>query len=150
MFCTPIRRAAGYSATDFNDLFSAAFAQTLAFGLLLVREGIGHPAGPDAWRHMPEEHPLMRTALRVPSLEEVVHDVGIGFIVMCDTVNSFAPEILGARSISLIRWQSPMPPHPLARSVSSRKESRTSGVKRTGSRLSSRSSRLPAIRPIAD
>ncbi|MGH7086828.1 MAG: hypothetical protein ACREFN_17755, partial [Acetobacteraceae bacterium] len=40
--------AAGYSATDFNDLFSAAFAQTLAFGLLLVREGTGTPAGPDA------------------------------------------------------------------------------------------------------
>jgi len=89
--------AAGYSATDFNDLFSAAFAQTLAFGLLLVREGSGHPAGPDAWRHMPEEHPLMRTALRVLSLDEVVRDVGIGFDVMCDTVNSFAPEILGVR-----------------------------------------------------
>jgi uncharacterized protein YjeT (DUF2065 family) len=86
--------AAGYSATDFNTLFSAAFAQTLAFGLLLVREGTGHPAGPDAWRHMPEEHPLMRTALRVLSLDEVVQDVGIGFDVICDTVNSFAPEIL--------------------------------------------------------
>ena len=34
--------AAGYSATDFDALFSAAFAQTLAFGLLLVREGTGH------------------------------------------------------------------------------------------------------------
>jgi uncharacterized protein YjeT (DUF2065 family) len=89
--------AAGYSATDFNELFSAAFAQTLAFGLLLVREGTGHPAGPDAWRHMPEEHPLMRTALRVLSLDEVVRDVGIGFDVMCDTVNSFAPEILAVR-----------------------------------------------------
>ena len=36
----------------------------------------------------------MRTALRVLSLPEVVRDVGIGFGVMCDTVNSFAPEIL--------------------------------------------------------
>ena len=45
--------AAGYSTTDFNALFSAAFAQTLAFGLLLVREGTGYPAGPDSWRHMP-------------------------------------------------------------------------------------------------
>jgi predicted helicase len=43
---------------------------------------------------MPEEHPLMRTALRVLSLPEVVRDVGIGFEVMCDTVNSFAPEVL--------------------------------------------------------
>ena len=36
----------------------------------------------------------MRTALRVLSLDEVVQDTGIGFTVMCDTVNSFAPEIL--------------------------------------------------------
>jgi hypothetical protein len=89
--------AAGYSATDFNTLFSAAFAQTLAFGLLLVREGTGRPAGPGAWDHMPREHPLMRTALRVLSQPEIVRDVGIGFDVMCDTVNTFAPEILAVR-----------------------------------------------------
>jgi uncharacterized protein YjeT (DUF2065 family) len=86
--------AGGYAAKDFDALFSAAFAQTLAFGLLLVREGTGAAVGPDAWQHMPEEHPLMRTALRVLSLDEVVHDVGVGFEVMRDTVNSFAPEIL--------------------------------------------------------
>ena len=63
--------AGGYSAADFDALFSAAFAQTLAFGLLLVREGTGQAVGQDAWRHMPEEHPLMRTALRVLSLDEV-------------------------------------------------------------------------------
>lgn len=89
--------AAGYSAGDFDALFSAAFAQTLAFGLLLVREGAGGPVGPDSWQQMPAEHPLMRTALRVLSLDEVVRDVGIGFDVMRDTVNSFAPEILVAR-----------------------------------------------------
>lgn len=88
--------AGGYAARDFDDLFSGAFAQTLAFGLLLVREATGKPVGADAWQHMPEEHPLMRTALRVLSLDEVVRDVGIGFEVMCDTVNSFAPEILVA------------------------------------------------------
>jgi hypothetical protein len=86
--------AAGYTAIDFDTLFSAAFAQTLAFGLLLVREATGESVGPDAWQHMPEEHPLMRTALRVLSLDEVVQDIGIGFEVMRDTVNSFAAEIL--------------------------------------------------------
>lgn len=86
--------AGGYPAHDFDALFSAAFAQTLAFGLMLVREGTGQAVGPDAWRHMPEEHPLMQTALRVLSLDEVRRDIGIGFDVMCDTVNSFAPEIL--------------------------------------------------------
>ncbi len=89
--------AGGYSAADFDTLFSAAFAQTLAFGLLLVRESTGHPVGDDAWRHMPGTHPLMRTALRVLSLPEVVGDVGIGFEVMRDTVNSFGPEILTAK-----------------------------------------------------
>jgi len=57
--------AGGYPPQDFDDLFSAAFAQTLAFGLLLVREGGGAAVGPDAYRHMPAEHPLMRTTLRV-------------------------------------------------------------------------------------
>ncbi|MGH6924966.1 MAG: type ISP restriction/modification enzyme, partial [Propylenella sp.] len=89
--------AGGYAAKDFDALFSAAFAQTLAFGLLLVREATGEVVGPDSWEHMPEEHPLMRTALRVLSLTEVVQDIGIGFEVMCDTVNSLAPEILVAR-----------------------------------------------------
>jgi len=88
--------AGGYAARDFDQLFSAAFAQTLAFGLLLVREATGQPVTRTAWEQMPPEHPLMRTALRVLSLDEVVNDVGIGFTVMCDTVNSFAPEILVA------------------------------------------------------
>jgi hypothetical protein len=86
--------AAGYSADDFDVLFSAAFAQTLAFGLLLVREATGQAVDGTAWNHMPAEHPMMRTALRVLSQPEIVRDVGIGFDVMCDTVNSFAPEIL--------------------------------------------------------
>lgn len=90
--------AGGYTAKDFNDLFSNAFAQTLAFGLLLVREATTKPVGEDAWTHMPEEHPLMRTALRVLSLDEVARDVGVGFDVMRDTVNSFAPYILAAKA----------------------------------------------------
>jgi hypothetical protein len=86
--------AGGYPPRAFDVLFSAAFAQTLAFGLLLVREATRETVGPEAWRHMPEEHPLMRTALRVLSQEEVLQDIGIGFDVMCDTVNSFSPQIL--------------------------------------------------------
>jgi Type ISP C-terminal specificity domain/N-6 DNA Methylase len=86
--------AAGYAEKDFDKLFSAAFAQTLAFGLLLVREATGKDIGADSWKQMPEEHPLMRTALRVLSQEEIVEDIGIGFEVIRDTVNSFSPEIL--------------------------------------------------------
>jgi hypothetical protein len=86
--------AGGYSASDFDTLFSGAFAQTLAFGMLLVREASGEPVQVDAWQKMPEEHPLMRSALRVLTLPEVVRDIGVGFDVMRDTVNSFSPEIL--------------------------------------------------------
>ena len=86
--------AGGYSSADFDALFSSAFAQTLAFGLLLVREATDAPVDDNAWEHMPDEHPLMRAALRVLSENEVTREIGIGFAVMCDTVNSFAPEIL--------------------------------------------------------
>lgn len=90
--------AGGYSAADFDDLFSSAFAQTLAFGLLLVREATGgKPVDKDAHEQMPDEHPLMKTALRVLSLKEVAADVGIGFQVMLQTVNGFHPDILAIR-----------------------------------------------------
>jgi hypothetical protein len=90
--------AGGYSSDDFDDLFASAFAQTLAFGLLLVREPSDAPVDAEAWRRMPDEHPLMKAALRVLSEDEVTSQIGIGFTVMCDTVNSFAPEILAVRS----------------------------------------------------
>ncbi len=87
-------QAAGYNAARFEPLFAAAFAQTLAFGLLLVREATDRAVDRDAWRHMPPEHSLMRTTLRVLSMEEIVSDVGVGFDVILDTVNSFEPSIL--------------------------------------------------------
>ena len=87
-------QAAGYDAKRFDPLFAAAFAQTLAFGLLLVREATDRAVGREAWQNMPPEHALMRTTLRVLSMEEIVHDVGVGFDVILDTVNSFEPAIL--------------------------------------------------------
>ncbi|MBB1499618.1 type ISP restriction/modification enzyme [Paracoccus sp. MC1862] len=89
--------AGGYPTRDFDTLFSSAFAQTLAFGLLLVREGSGQPVDEMAYQHMPAEHPLMQTALRVLTQPEILDMVGIGFTVLRDTVNSFAPVILAAR-----------------------------------------------------
>jgi Type ISP C-terminal specificity domain/N-6 DNA Methylase len=86
--------AGGYGNISFDVLFAGAFAQTLAFGLLLVRESTGVQVNAASWREMPEEHPLMRTALRVLSEDEIVRDIGIGFTVICDTVNSFDPRIL--------------------------------------------------------
>ena len=88
------QEAGGYPAQDFDILFSSAFAQTLAFGLLLVREGSGRPVDETAYQHMPAEHALMRTALRVLTQTEILDVVGVGFTVLQDTVNSFTPEIL--------------------------------------------------------
>lgn len=97
--------AGGYAARDFDSLFASAFAQTLAFGLLLVRENLAaneteadkQLVDADAWKHMPDEHPLLKAALRVLSEDEVTSQIGIGFEVMRDCVNSFAPEILALR-----------------------------------------------------
>jgi len=86
--------AGGYSGASFDELFSGAFAQTLAFGLLLVREATGAPVDARAWERMPAEHPLMRTALRVLSQPEIVDEIGLGFEVMIDTVNSFDAALL--------------------------------------------------------
>jgi hypothetical protein len=88
--------AGGYRG-EFDTLFSAAFAQTLAFGLLLVREATGNPVGPDSWQVMPSEHPLMKSALRVLSEPEIVEQIALGFDVLADTVNSFDPAILAQR-----------------------------------------------------
>ena len=97
--------AGGYSAKDFDELFASAFAQTLAFGLLLVREHLANTeteedkrkVGPDAAHHMPDEHPLMKGTLEAISDKRVIDSVGIGFDVMRDTVNSFDPKILAPR-----------------------------------------------------
>ena len=86
--------AGGYPPQDFDILFASAFAQTLAFGLLLVREGTGRPVNASAYSQMPAEHPLMRTALRVLTQTEILDVVGIGFTVLLDTVNSFDLAIL--------------------------------------------------------
>ena len=90
--------AGGYPARDFDTLFSSAFAQTMAFGLLLVREGSGKSVDKDAHTQMPAEHPLMRTTLRVLTQAEILDVVGIGFEVLLDTVNSFDPTILAAKA----------------------------------------------------
>lgn len=87
-------QAAGYSAEKFDPLFAAAFAQTLAFGLLLAREASDRSIDQNAWQVIPEHHALMRTTLRVLSQEEILNEIGIGFDVILDCVNSFDPAII--------------------------------------------------------
>jgi hypothetical protein len=89
--------AGGFSNKSFEVLFSAAFAQTLAFGLLLVREHVGAAIDKNAWEKMPDEHPLMASALRVLSQQEVVDLLGVGFDIMLDTVNSLNEDLLAVK-----------------------------------------------------
>jgi len=86
--------SAGYSADHFDQDFAGAFAQTLAFGLLLAREAHNGPVDHHAWEHIPDDTLLLSSILRVLSEREIVREIGVGFEVMIDTVNSFDPVIL--------------------------------------------------------
>jgi hypothetical protein len=86
--------AGGYSADRFDPLFAAAFAQTLAFGLLLAREATNGPIDQNAWQVIPEHHALMRATLRVLSQVEILEEIGIGFDIIIDCVNSFDAAII--------------------------------------------------------
>ena len=92
--------AGGYASADFDKLFSAAFAQVLAFGLLLVREATGQGVDAHAADHMPVEHPLMKTTLQVLSQPAIAAEIGAGFDLMLDTVNRGLsnPKILAVKN----------------------------------------------------
>jgi N-6 DNA Methylase len=92
-------KAAGYPDRDFNELFAGAFAQTLAFGLLLIREATAKPVDEKAYGAMPVVHPLLRSTLRVLMQEEIVSDMGAGLDVMLGTVNATNPALLVKPSI---------------------------------------------------
>ena len=80
---------------DFNALFAIAFAQTLAYGLLLAREEARKDIGFDAHNHINETaHPLLRATLRALMLEEVRAELGPALAVLLDTVNAEDPKLL--------------------------------------------------------
>ena len=90
--------AGGYDTTNEDDLFANAFAQTLSFGLLLAREASAQEVGQDAYRLLSEgTYPLLRATLQALTLDQVTDALGVGFDVIRDTVNSFAPEMLISR-----------------------------------------------------
>jgi GNAT superfamily N-acetyltransferase len=90
--------AGGYDTTNEDDLFANAFAQTLSFGLLLAREASAQEVGQDAYRLLSEgTYPLLRATLQALTLDQVTDSLGVGFDVIRDTVNSFAPEMLVSR-----------------------------------------------------
>jgi hypothetical protein len=90
--------AGGYDERDENALFANAFAQTLAFGLLLAREAAGGEVGQDAYRKLPEgSYPLLRATLRALTQDEIVEVLGAGFDVILDTVNAVDPAVLAKR-----------------------------------------------------
>ncbi len=86
--------AAGYPAGDFDTLFAGAFAQTLAFGLLLVREATGLPVDSLAHAQMPNAHPLLKTTLEAVLHHTITVDLGAGLDLMLGTVNATRPALL--------------------------------------------------------
>lgn len=100
--------AGGYETGDAIALFANAFAQTLAFGLLLAREAGAHKAAEgrtpvpdvdrDAYRLLPDgTHPLLRATLRALTQDEILDLLGAAFEVIRDTVNAASPEHLAVR-----------------------------------------------------
>ena len=90
--------AGGYETEDQDDLFANAFAQTLSFGLLLAREAGPGTVDRNAFDLLPQgTYPLLRATLQALTLPQVLDVLGVGFDVICDTVNSFAPELLARR-----------------------------------------------------
>jgi hypothetical protein len=90
--------AGGYDVADENALFAGAFAQTLAFGLLLAREASGQDVNRDAYRNLSSGiYPLLRATLRALTQDEVLDDLGVAFDVLLDTVNAVDPALLQPR-----------------------------------------------------
>jgi hypothetical protein len=89
--------AAGHDTSDEDMLFAGAFAQTLAFGLLLAREASGAEVGQDAYRRLPEgTFPLLRATLRALTQDEIVDLLAAAYDVLRDTVNVVDPALLAA------------------------------------------------------
>jgi hypothetical protein len=94
--CTSARRHSDTGKTRTSTaLFAIAFAQTLAYGLLLAREEAKCDIGFDAHKHINEiAHPLLRATLRALMLEEVRAELGPALAVLLDTVNAEDPKLL--------------------------------------------------------
>lgn len=91
--------AGGYDASDEDALFANAFAQTLAFGLLLAREAGGRDVNRDAYRALPVgAYPLLRATLRALTQDEILELLAAGFEVLVDTVNAVDPALLAPRA----------------------------------------------------
>lgn len=107
--------AGGFDETDANALFAGAFAQTLAFGLLLAREASAVRAAHarpgvqqelllpqevtrDAYRLLPDaSYPLLRATLRALTQDEILDVLGVAFDVIRDTVNAIDIALLAPR-----------------------------------------------------
>jgi hypothetical protein len=79
-----------------HELFASAFAQTLAFGLLLAREASAAGVDRNAYQSLPEGS-LLRATLRALTQDEILDLLGVSFDVLRDTVNVFAPGRLALR-----------------------------------------------------
>ncbi|HTT81739.1 MAG TPA: N-6 DNA methylase, partial [Stellaceae bacterium] len=90
--------AGGYDVADEDALFANAFAQTLAFGLLLAREAGTISVNRDAYRALPQgAYPLLRATLRALTQDEILDLLAAAFDVLQDAVNAIDPVLLKPR-----------------------------------------------------
>ena len=92
-------KAGGYDEEDETALFANAFAQTLAFGLLLAREAGRAEVDQSAYRQLPAgAYPLLRATLRALTQDEILDVLAASFDVVRDTVNAVDPDRLVPRA----------------------------------------------------
>ena len=90
--------AGGYDSQDEAELFATAFAQTLAFGLLLARESSHAEIDRHAYHLLaPGSYPLLRATLRALTQDEILDVLAFAFDIVQDTVNSCDPAHLARR-----------------------------------------------------
>lgn len=90
-------KAGGYDddGSEFDRLFASAFAQTLAFGLLLAREASGQVVDSGAHRLLAAgTYPLLKVTLQALLQPQVADDLGAILSVLLDTVNSIDPAVI--------------------------------------------------------
>jgi N-6 DNA Methylase len=86
------------SDEEFSDLFASAFAQTLAYGLLLARESSGREVGHDAYNLINHAlHPLLAVTLQALLQPQITNDLGGALQVLLDAVNVVDPALLTRR-----------------------------------------------------
>jgi len=83
-------------ADDYDKAFADAYAQTLAYGLLIARVESGKELSMATAHQLIDgtHHPLLRATVRLLAEEEILEIVGWSLEVLADLINAIDPSVL--------------------------------------------------------